>query len=105
MSLKLLILVLMLALTMVVFLLMFRGEEEGNVISEVGVVKFINLEGGFYGIVTDDGERYLPLNLPPDYRKDGLRVRFKAKVMENVKTIYMWGKPIKILEIEVEKPP
>ena len=32
--------------------------------------------GGFYGIVADDGERYLPADLPQEFRADGLRVRF-----------------------------
>ncbi|VAX34664.1 hypothetical protein MNBD_NITROSPIRAE03-1102, partial [hydrothermal vent metagenome] len=33
-------------------------------------VKWIPLEGGFYGLVAKDGRRFLPLNLPPEFRHD-----------------------------------
>lgn len=65
-----------------------------------GTIVFIDLEGGFYGIVTDDGERYLPLDLPADYRNDGLRVRFSADVANDTATIQQWGTPVEIVEIE-----
>ena len=66
---------------------------------KTGTVRYISLEGGFYGIVTDTGEKYLPLNLPEEYRVDGLRVEFKARIRRDVVTIYMWGIPIEIIEI------
>ena len=53
-----------------------------------------------YGIVTDEGEKYLPLNLPEEFKKDGLRIQFKAKP-KKVATNQMWGKPIEILEIKL----
>ncbi|HQN92236.1 MAG TPA: DUF333 domain-containing protein, partial [Methanoculleus sp.] len=65
-----------------------------------GTVVFIDLEGGFYGIVADDGERYLPLDLPADYEKDGLRVRFSADVVNDTATIQQWGTPVDLIEIE-----
>lgn len=71
-----------------------------DVISAEGKVRYISIDGGFYGIITSDGKKYFPLNLPPAYKVDGLKVRFKAKP-KNVATAYGWGKPIKILEIEV----
>jgi len=71
------------------------GRLSGN-----GTVVFIDLEGGFYGIVTDDGERYLPLDLPADYEKDGLRVRFSADVVNDTATIQQWGTPVDLIEIE-----
>ena len=76
---------------------------KGEIISGTGTIKYIPLEGGFYGIESEKGEKYLPLNLPAEFRKDGLRVWFKGKLRE-VTTIYGWGKPIEILEIKkVEK--
>jgi len=38
------------------------------------------LEGGFHGIIGDDGDRFQPLNLPDGYRVDGLTIWFRAKV-------------------------
>lgn len=73
---------------------------EPPVVEGVGTVVFVELEGGFYGIVADDGARYDPLNLPSGFQKDGLRVRFRARILEDAATIHMWGRPIEILHIE-----
>ena len=54
-----------------------------------GTVRYIPLEGGFYGIIADDGKKYLPLNLPEKYKHDGLRVCFRAKLRKDVATISM----------------
>ena len=78
----------------------FRKTSEKEVISSNGTIKYISLEDGFYGIITNKGEKYLPLNLPEDFKKEGLRVWFKAKP-KKVATIYQWGKPIEILEIRL----
>lgn len=69
-----------------------------DVIIDIGTVQYIHLEGGFYGIITDNGTPYLPLNLPPPYKIDGLRIWFKAKP-KPVITYYMWGRPIEITGI------
>ena len=82
-----------------IFLICWRSRKEA-VISEIGVIKYLPLEGGFYGIVTEKGERYLPLNLPEEFKKDGLKVWFKAKLRKDVATIYAWGKLVEILEIQ-----
>jgi hypothetical protein len=65
-----------------------------------GTVRYLNLEGGFYGLVADDGERYDPINLPQEYAKDGLRVRFKVKEKKGMSGIHMWGKIVEIITIE-----
>ncbi len=77
-------------------------EEEAMAQMEDGItatVKYIELEGGFYGIETDDGDSYLPLNLSEEYEEDGLRIVFKMKSRPDVMTTRMWGKTIEILEI------
>jgi len=77
------------------------GQEKNcNIFFTNGIIKYIPLEGGFYGIETDKGEKYIPLNLPEEFKKDGLKVWFKAKP-KKVATIQMWGKPIEILEIKL----
>lgn len=65
-----------------------------------GSVTFVDLEGGFYGIIGDDGERYLPLNLAPDYEVDGLRIAFDYEPVKDTSTIQMWGIPVNITFIE-----
>lgn len=74
-------------------------DENGTFVS-TGTIQYIDLEGGFYGIVADNNEHYLPLNLPEVFRVNGLRVRFVAKIRNDVMTIYMWGTPVEILKIE-----
>ena len=63
-----------------------------------GTITYIDLEGGFYGILGDDGRRYLPLNLGPAFEQDGLRIRFEA-TPEDVLTLQQWGKPVKIISM------
>ncbi|MDG5816123.1 hypothetical protein QA601_13600 [Chitinispirillales bacterium ANBcel5] len=65
-----------------------------------GTITYIDLEGGFYGIITEEGERYRPINLPEEFREDGLKVTFSGSVAEDVVGIHMWGKPFEIDHIE-----
>ncbi|QYJ90501.1 hypothetical protein [Shewanella halotolerans] len=66
-----------------------------------GTVRYFNLEGGFWGIVADDGRHILPQNLPQEYRKDGLRLSFKAQEVKDMMTIQQWGILSKLSDIEV----
>lgn len=91
-----------LALLIVVAALVFvcgcTGGEEGTV-TGTGTVTYIDLEGGFYGIVADDGTHYLPLDLDPAFAQDGLRVRFTLRPVD-VATIQQWGTPAEVVSIE-----
>ncbi|MCH7590511.1 hypothetical protein IIB34_05700 [PVC group bacterium] len=82
-----------------VFLTSCRGQAQ-SMIAGVGEVRYMEFEGGFYGIVSDQGDKYYPLNLEEEYRKDGLRVSFEA-VPADVMTIQMWGIPVEIHSIKV----
>ena len=64
-----------------------------------GTVKYIELEGGFYGIQTDEGEDYFPINLADEYKEDGLKIIFKMKSRTDIFTTVMWGKTVEIVEI------
>lgn len=79
------------------------GCSRGEAISGTGTVKYIDLEGGFYGIVGDDSQNYDPMNLDQTYQEDGLRVRFQAKIRQDIASIYMWGTIIEITKIETLK--
>ena len=68
-----------------------------------GRVQFLNLEGGFFGIITDSGKKILPMNMKKEYAKNGAIVRIKGKV-KNVMTIQQWGTPFTITEIELITP-
>ena len=74
--------------------------EPQNVISGVGTIRHIELEGGFYGIVADDSTRYNPTELSEAFRTDGMRVRFRLQIRDDVMTTQMWGRPVRVLEME-----
>ncbi len=71
-----------------------------DVIVATGTVRFVEVEGGFYGIVADNTTRFDPLNLAEEFRQDGLRVRFEAKISDNQVSTHMWGTLIKLTKIE-----
>ena len=66
-----------------------------------GTVRYFNLEGGFWGIIADDGSQILPQNLPQEYRKDGLRLSFKAQEVKDMMTIQQWGILSTLSDIEI----
>ena len=65
-----------------------------------GTVTHQDLEGGFYGIIGDDGKKYDPRNLGPEYQKDGLRVAFHATEARGMGSIHMWGTLVNLDSIE-----
>ena len=71
-----------------------------NSFSASGTVVFNEFEGGFFGIVTEGGDRYDPLNLGDEFKTHGLRIRFEAKLLRDRMSIHMWGKLVEILEAE-----
>lgn len=73
--------------------------ETGPEISFSGQIQYFDLEGGFYGIVTSEGEHYLPLNLADEYKQDSLMVQGTGIIDTDVMTIQMWGQPFQILSI------
>jgi hypothetical protein len=73
---------------------------KANVPVMTGTVRHLDLEGGFYGIFADNGERYDAHNLPREFAVDGLRVKFRAVEEKGAVCIHMWGKTVKIIWIE-----
>ncbi len=67
---------------------------------QTGTIRYLDFEGGFYGIVADNGEKYDPLNLPKEYKTDRLRVKFQVREKKDMAGIHMWGKIVEILKIE-----
>jgi hypothetical protein len=74
---------------------------KGEGIMLQGTVRYMNLEGGFWGIVADNGQKILPKNLPAEYRKDGLRLSFSAQEITGMMTIQQWGTLSSLSDISV----
>jgi hypothetical protein len=75
-------------------------KENGGPITVIGTITYIDFEGGFYGFVSGNGDRYFPINLDQQYKVNNTKVRIKGKIRENVMTTIMWGTPLEILKIQ-----
>jgi hypothetical protein len=76
-------------------------EYEERTIQFTGGVKYVDLEGGFWGIVRDKSNaRYQPQNLPDEMKIDGLHVRLVCNPQFSRMSINQWGKIIDINSIE-----
>ena len=65
-----------------------------------GTVVYKDLEGGFFAIDGDDGQKYNPVNLAESFRKDGLKVKVTARPDADAMTVHMYGTVIEIVEIQ-----
>jgi len=88
-----------LALVLAVILQSCTTENE-DAIKITGTVVFLSFEGGFYGIVGDDGKHYDPTNLSLELQKDGLRVRFEAKELPGLASVHQWGTIVELVTIQ-----
>jgi len=92
------------ALAILLFLGLFTpawaDAQKGQPIKTTGTIKHQGLEGGFWGIVGDDGQNYDPASLAPEFQKEGLRVSFEAVPATNQMSIHMWGTIVEIKSIQ-----
>ena len=65
-----------------------------------GTVRYLDLEGGFYGIEADHGTKLDPVNLPEDFRQDGVRVAVRVEELKDRVSTHMWGTLVRIMEIK-----
>ncbi|MBD3379411.1 MAG: hypothetical protein GF408_03000 [Candidatus Omnitrophica bacterium] len=75
------------------------GAGERGLITFSGTVDRVSLEGGFYGIVSDEGVKYDPVNLAPEFRRDGLRVRATVRPLPDRASFHMWGEIVEVVEM------
>ena len=74
------------------------NELEGEMEIE-GVIRYHELEGGFYAIQSKDGETYNPINLPEEFRQDGLPVRVRLRLRNDMMGVHQAGPLAEIVEI------
>jgi hypothetical protein len=72
---------------------------DGNQMEIRGVVRYYELEGGFYGIRSEEGETYNPINLPAEFRQDGLPVWASVRLRNDMMGIHQAGALVEIIEI------
>jgi hypothetical protein len=56
-----------------------------------GVIRHMNVEGGVYVIRADDGVTWNPMNLPPEFRQDGLAVEAEGRRRDDMGGIHQVG--------------
>lgn len=79
-------------------MLIFQSRDNAH-LAFTGTVKWQAIESGFYAIDADDGKKYEPINLPSQYRFNGMRVRVTAKERADMASINMYGTIIEIISI------
>ncbi|MEK6840326.1 MAG: hypothetical protein AABX79_00005, partial [Nanoarchaeota archaeon] len=80
-------------------------DDENETISDIsgnGVIQFVDIEGGCWKIVADNGTNYEPTNLNESFKQDGLEVEFEGKLQEDMASICQIGTLIELTEIEVK---
>ena len=65
-----------------------------------GHVKRIDLLEGFWGIVSDNGKEYRAVNMPQQYKEEGVLIECLAEILEDVSDMYMWGTVIRIISFK-----
>jgi hypothetical protein len=77
----------------------FRPTDPNNLVRD-GTVRFLMLEGGFWAIAGDDNVTYDPMTpLAMEFQRDGLRVRFEAKVRDDLGSTHQVGPIVEIVQI------
>ena len=66
-------------------------------------VKYLDFEGGFYGLVSSKGEKLLPMNLVKEYQLEGTQLKVKGQLIKDMMTIQQWGQPFKITDVKLIK--
>ena len=75
------------------------AEGKGEQMRITGVVKFHEVEGGFYSIQGADGVTYDPTNLPEEFRQDGLAVEAETRKRTDAMSIRQVGTIVDIERI------
>lgn len=76
------------------------GTKPKNTLEFTGKVVKVNLEGGFCGLVADDGRHFEPINLPKEFCQDGLPVKVTGDLVTKGVSVRMWGFQLHIDHIE-----
>ena len=70
-----------------------------------GRIVWNDFEGGFYGIIDENGTKYFPLHpLDQNLQVDGITVKFVLRSKADIATIVMWGTPVSVIRIEKLDP-
>lgn len=69
-----------------------------------GEVRYLDFEGGFYGVFAQNGDKLLAVNLPREYMQDGAVIEFQGKEIKDMMTTKQWGTVFEISASRLIKP-
>ena len=70
-----------------------------------GTVKYFKMEGGFFGIETDKGQKFLPMKIADkSVLQDGAIIEFSGDQISGMMTIQQWGTPFEVTKVNLIKP-
>lgn len=76
---------------------------EESTLPFTGTIQYFNLEGGFYGIITNNGKKLLPKNLAKEFLVDGTIITFSGSPVKNTMTFQQWGQLFKVDKVQLIK--
>ena len=63
-------------------------------------VGYHDIETGFWGLTDQDGNKWVPVNMPEQLKVQNEMVRCTIRIMDDVVSVQMWGTPVKIISFE-----
>lgn len=66
-----------------------------------GSIVYKDMEGGFYALVTENGDHYTLKGLDKKYHQNGLVVKVTGQPMPDVMSITMFGTVFKVADVEI----
>jgi hypothetical protein len=79
-----------------------KPANKSSVLEYTGKILSLPGEDNVYGIESDTGDKYVPVNLPELLKEEGLWVHLKAEKVKEKQDKPGWGEYIRILSIAVD---
>ena len=88
---------LLLTISFLIFIACTTGKNKAS-----GTITYLDFEGGFYGIITEDNTKLLPVNLDEAYWIDGKKIHFNYTEKPDMMSIHQWGILVEISGIDLK---
>ena len=66
-------------------------------------IVYQEIEGGFWGLIDQDGNHWLPINMPEQLKYAGKKIKLVIREVDMM-TTSMWGKPVKVVSFSTLNP-